>query len=85
MGVDHRTLERMRDLYLFGLNMRRLSRHPFAVCSCIMGGYREDRIRLFFKVESHRIRGNKHKILEILLEKRKNHFIVRVAEYWKRG
>lgn len=42
VGVDHTTLERMKELDLFGLNMRRLSRHLFAVCSCITGRYRED-------------------------------------------
>ncbi|KAK4818450.1 hypothetical protein QYF61_013656 [Mycteria americana] len=83
-GMQHRTFERLKELDLFGLEVKRLSRAPFAVCSYLMGGYREDRFRLFLEVQSHRIRDNKHKTWEFLLQKRKNDFIRYHNEEWLR-
>lgn len=75
-GLEHRTLERLKELGVFGCKMRRLRRDPFAVCRYPMGSYREDRFRLFLKVQSHSIKGNKHKNWDLFLEKRKKIFFV---------
>lgn len=72
-GLEHKTFERLKELD-FSLKMRRLSRDLFAVCSCLMRGYREDRVRLFLEVQSHRIRGSKPKTWKFFLEIRKKNF-----------
>lgn len=76
-GLEHRTLERLKELGVFGSKMRRLRRDPFAVCRYLLGSYREDRFRLFLKAQSHSIKGNKHKNWDFFFrENEKNIFCV---------
>jgi len=78
--------ERVRDLEIFSLEKRRLRGDLINVCKYIKAGCLESATRLFSVVSRNRIKDNRTKLehREFHLSMRKNFFIVRVTEHWRR-
>ena len=82
-GLEHLSYEeRLRELGLFSLKMRRLRGDLRNAYEYLQGGGQEDGARLFPVVPSDRTRGNGHK-LKFQLNMRKN-FTLSVTEPWHR-
>lgn len=54
--------ERLRDLDLFELYQIRVGEGIIAVFNSLMGGCREEGVRLFSQIRSNRMRGNRDKL-----------------------
>ena len=62
-GLDHLSYaEKVRQLWLFSLEKRRVQGHLVAAFQYIKGAYRKDRERLFTRTCSGRIRRNSFKM-----------------------
>lgn len=54
--------DQLRELGLFTLEKSMLGGDLIAICSCLMGGCREVRGRVFLELHSSKKRGNRHKL-----------------------
>jgi len=62
-GMEHLSYEeRLRELWFFSLEMRRLQGDVIAAFQCIKGAYKQDGERLFTKACSDRTRVNSFKL-----------------------
>jgi len=82
-GLEHLTYkERLRELGLFSMAKKRLRGDHISISKYTKGRCKQDEGRLFAVVPSDRIRGNRHRMLD--LNVRKYFFTVRVTEFWNR-
>jgi len=86
-GPEHLSYgERLRELWLFSLQKRRLRGDLIAAFQYLKGAYKKDGNKLFSKACCNRTRGNGFKLKEVRfrLNIRKKCFTMRVVKHWKR-
>lgn len=76
--------ERLRQLWLFSLEKRKLRTNPVNVYKFLIKGTEDERGRLFSVAPSDRTRGNGHllKIIKFHQNMRKHFFAVSVVKHW---
>jgi len=86
-GLEHLSYEeRLRDLWLFSLEKRRLWGHLIAAFQYLKGPYKKAGERLFMRACSDRTRGNDFKVIvgRFGLAIQKKFFTMRVVRRWNR-
>ncbi|KAK4830138.1 hypothetical protein QYF61_008565, partial [Mycteria americana] len=86
-GLEHLFCEvRLRELWLFRLEKRRLREDLTVAFQYLKGAYKKDEDRRFSRVCCNRTRGNGFKLKEgrFRLDIRKKFFVMRVVKPWKR-